>query len=117
MLVLEVDNVLRRFNNKCFTKFKASIPFPSPVKTVDNENEEEQVGMGLALELSENDGGDGKCEALGNDCQWQELSAGAVCVACHKSMHTLCGEKFDDGVGLEDEVHFKCNSCAKVNLV
>jgi len=94
------------------------IPHPTPAKgTEELESREEAkeearkpraLVMGKGTEKK-------KCDAMGEKCKWSDLAVDTACVVCKKSLHRMCGEKFDDGMELEDEVRFKCDKCSAVN--
>ena len=92
------------------------IAYPTPAKNAEElksrEEAKEEAHKPRALKMG--NGGE-KCDAMGEKCEWSDLAVDTTCVVCKKSMHRMCGDKFDDGVELEDEVRFKCDKCSAVN--
>jgi len=109
---IRVDGKLRMFDQRCHGMFEAGIEHPAPPKFKGVE-EKESSRKPTALRMGDVEA-TGQCEAMGEDCQWQELPITTECVSCNGAMHVMCGAKFDDGEGLEDEVRYKCHNCNDV---
>jgi len=95
--------------------FKAGIEHPTPPKCLELESEE-SLCKPTTLQMDDVEV-TGQCEAMGKDCQWQDIAITTACMACNNTMHVMDGVKFDDGEGLEDEALYKCHSCNDVNKV
>lgn len=100
---------------RCFVRFKDGIEHPTPAKIVEQERKE-AVRKPTALNM-EKDDPKGKCKAMGDGCEWEDIAITAVCVQCEKSMHVMCVDKFDDGEALDGEALHKCKNCSSVNAL
>jgi len=110
---IRVDGKFRMFDPRCHQMFKAGIEHPTPPKF--KELEEEKSLRKLTVLLMDDVKVTGQCKAMGEDCWWEDIAVTTACVACNNAMHVMCGVKFDDGEGLEDEARYKCSNCNKVN--
>jgi len=86
------------------------IVFPPSFKELE---EKESPCKPTALRMDDVDV-TGQCKAMGEECQWEQIAVTTACVACNSVMHVMCGVKFDDGEGLEDEACYKCHNCNDV---
>jgi len=112
---IRVDGKLRLFDPRCHRMFKAGIEHPTPPKFSDLEPKESLRNL-TALWMDDVEV-TGQCKAMGEDCQWEDNAVTAACAACNNAMHVMCGVKFDDGEGLEDEAHYKSHNYNDVNKV
>jgi len=112
---ISVDDKLRMFDPRCHRMFNAGIEHPTPPKFKELD-EEESSCKPTVLRMDDVEV-TGQCEAMGEDCQWQDIAVTTACVACNNAMHVMCGVKFDDGEGFEDEARCKCHNCNNVNKV
>jgi len=109
---IRVDGKLRMFDQRCHGMFEAGIEHPTPPKSKEVE-EKESSRKPTALRMGDVEA-TGQCEAMGENCQWQDIAVTAECVSCSAAIHVMCGVKFDDGEGLEDEACYKCHNCNDV---
>jgi len=109
---IRVDGKLRIFDPRCYQMFKAGIQHPTPPNFKELE-EKESPRKPTALGMDDVKV-TGQCKALGEECQWENIAVTTACVACNNTMHVMCGVKFDDGEGLDDEAHYKCHNCNDV---
>jgi len=94
-----VCGVMRKFDERCYRKWHDGIEHPTPAafKTPEKKKVAQKP---TALNMNKDDP-KGQCEAMGDDCEWEEIASTTACVQCKKSMHAMCGDKFDDGKTLD----------------
>jgi len=112
MKTIRVDGKFIMFDPRFYRMFKAGIEHPTPPSFKELE-EKESPRKPTTLRMDDVDI-TGQCEALGEECQWEQIAVTTACVACNNAMHVMCGVKFDDGEGLEDEARYKCHNCNDV---
>jgi len=109
---IRVDGKLRMFDPRCYRMFKAGIEHPTPPNFKELE-EKESPRKPKTLRMDDVEV-TGQRKAMGEECQWENIAVTTACVACNNVMHVMCGEKLDDGKGLEDKAHYKCYNCNDV---
>jgi len=89
---IRVDGKLRMFDQRCHGMFEAGIEHPTPPKFKGVE-EKESSRKPTALMMGDVEA-TGQCEAMGEDCQWQELPITTECVSCNGTMQCMsCVER------------------------
>jgi len=97
--VVLVCGVMRKFDERCYHKWHDGIEHPTPAAFKTPEKKK-VARKPTALNMNKDDP-KGQCEAMGDDCEWEEIASTTACVQCKKSMHAMCGDKFDDGKTLD----------------